>query len=875
MSNYGTRTFVAITDASKKEAELVSYADLYDSFAFTSKLSGTQQISFNLTYKPGFERVFNLAQSKALVLYNGETYVIEQVEPVANEQGLIKNKVTASHHLIDALRNLRYDTDPESQNTTGGTTATNSDDKKEGVTVKRTGETQKFKLKDQLDVYFQNSKNVKYELHGNFPERACPVSDGTVLEWLNNNLSKYGGRYIMQGDTLHIYTDDALIKKLDMDFRYLYNVSQSQIQADVNDLVNVRKVYAGKMEETITTGGSDGEVGDGPTEPVNGDWGPVIRYAAQLMDVPIDDNGINLVKAQIKRESGGNEQIVQGIWDVNMANGNPAQGLLQFIPQTFNYYAVEGHKNIKSGFDQLLASFNIPNFLGQISGRSGWSPHGAPRSKTIIKPPAPKSTWGWPFRGMNGAPTSWENGQQFGHTGWVRPGSGGSDFHDGFDFGSAHYSGDILCVHGGTVTSVGYQAGFMVVTVKSSDGLTTVYQEFGNSVSVRVGQSVKTGDVIGRLTTTHLHLGITTKDFATAFAHSFDEGGGWLDPIKTIQSNGGGAKGQSVPIKKSRAQEYIEHAKTYLSPEPQVYKWGGEVKDGAHPTDCSGLWLSLALHFGIRLKDGARSTYQIIKQMRPIKRSEVQTGDAGFVPDLSHVVCALDNKTLIQESSYSEPCNTRSIDGYYKPLNWYRYDPLANVLGGEGSSDDSGGGTTTTTRTYYQIKFDWQDDESIKLYGRHVGAPLKLDDVYDEKEARDETAKQTQSKPVVSLDLDVISTKLLNKPVVSLGDKVHAVIPEHNINTDVTVVEVTGNDPYFNPDAKLKLTFNNANDALKDINVALRKDISAVRNNINDVNNWIGSNMTLSSTNRAWLEKQKTVSAESQTNNDRKEVNNG
>ncbi len=865
MSNYGTRTFVAITDAAKKEAELVSYDDLYDSFTFTNKLSVTQQISFNLTYKPGFERVFNLAQSKALVLYNGETYVIEQVDPVANDQGLIKNKITASHHLFDALRNLRYDTDPESQNTTGGTTVNNSDDKKEGVSVKRTGETQKFKLKDQLDVYFQNNKDVKYELHGNFPERACPISDGTVLEWLNNNLSKYGGSYIMQGNTLHIYTDDALIKKLDMDFRYLYNVSQSQIQADVNDLVNVRKVYAGKMEETITTGG-DGGVGDGPTEPVNGDWGPVIKYAAQLMDVSINDSDVNLVKAQIKLESGGNEQIVGG--NDGLADGN-ATGLLQYKPGTFNKYAVEGHKNIKSGFDQLLASFNIPNFLGQISGRSGWSPHGAPRSKTIIKPPAPKSTWGWPFRGMNGAPTSWENGQQFGHTGWVRPGSGGSDFHDGFDFGSAHYSGDILCIHGGKVTSVGYQAGFMVVTVKSSDGLTTVYQEFGNSVSVRVGQNVKTGDVIGRLTTSHLHLGITTKDFGTAFAHSFDEGGGWLDPIKTIQSKGGGAKGQSAPVKKSRADEYKQKALAYKG---QPYEWGGAVSIGPHPTDCSGLYCSLALEFGVPLK--GRSTYQIIKEMRPISRSEVQTGDAGFKPDLSHVVVALDNKTLIQESSENEPCNVRSIDGYYSPLNWYRYDKLANVLGGEGSSGDSGGGTTTT-RTYYQIKFDWQDDESIKLYGRHVGAPLKLDDVYDEKEARDETAKQTQSKPVVSLDLDVISTKLLNKPVVNLGDKVHAVIPEHNINTDVTVVEVTGNDPYFNPDAKLKLTFNNANDALKDINVALRKDIRAVRNNINDVNNWIGSNMTLSSTNRVWLEQKRSISTESQTNNDRKEVNNG
>lgn len=141
----------------------------------------------------------------------------------------------------------------------------------------------------------------------------------------------------------------------------------------------IEKVDRLKRDQLVTAG-SGQTVAGGPTEPVNGDWGPVIRHAAALMNVQIDDSGVNLVKAQINLESGGNEKALGGT--DGLADGR-ASGLLQFKPGTFNYYALEGHKDIWKGFDQLLAAFNIPNFLGQISGQSGWSPSGAPRFSKV------------------------------------------------------------------------------------------------------------------------------------------------------------------------------------------------------------------------------------------------------------------------------------------------------------------------------------------------------------------------------------------------------------------------------------------------------------------------------------------------------------
>lgn len=113
-------------------------------------------------------------------------------------------------------------------------------------------------------------------------------------------------------------------------------------------------------------------------EPVNGDWTPVIRSAAAKMHFHIAQWQINKLLRQIQTESGGNEKIKQQISDQNSAAGHPAQGLLQFIPSTFNTWALPGHHNIMSGFDQIMAAINALNHGGEggwgnIGNGHGWA----------------------------------------------------------------------------------------------------------------------------------------------------------------------------------------------------------------------------------------------------------------------------------------------------------------------------------------------------------------------------------------------------------------------------------------------------------------------------------------------------------------------
>lgn len=113
--------------------------------------------------------------------------------------------------------------------------------------------------------------------------------------------------------------------------------------------------------------------------PVDGNWRALVIKASKEMGANASESEINGILAQIQRESGGNEKIVQSsaVWDVNTASGNPARGLLQYIPQTFDAYKVKGHGNIYSGYDQLLAFFNNTNWRQDLPyGKSGWGPSG-------------------------------------------------------------------------------------------------------------------------------------------------------------------------------------------------------------------------------------------------------------------------------------------------------------------------------------------------------------------------------------------------------------------------------------------------------------------------------------------------------------------
>ncbi|MBN6203938.1 peptidoglycan DD-metalloendopeptidase family protein [Staphylococcus saprophyticus] len=113
-------------------------------------------------------------------------------------------------------------------------------------------------------------------------------------------------------------------------------------------------------------------------------WKSDIKRAAKQMKVNLSGKELNGIVSQIQRESNGNAGVTQGnIGDINNLRGTPAQGLLQYVPSTFKSYAVKGHKNIKNGYDQLLAFFNNSNWRRDLPyGKSGWGPSGSRRFAT-------------------------------------------------------------------------------------------------------------------------------------------------------------------------------------------------------------------------------------------------------------------------------------------------------------------------------------------------------------------------------------------------------------------------------------------------------------------------------------------------------------
>ncbi|MDK7234199.1 peptidoglycan DD-metalloendopeptidase family protein [Staphylococcus haemolyticus] len=112
-------------------------------------------------------------------------------------------------------------------------------------------------------------------------------------------------------------------------------------------------------------------------------WKPDIRRAAKAIGVRVSSADVNDVARLIQTESGGNAGVTQQIHDQN-SGGNEAQGLLQYTPGSFRAYAIRGHKNIKNGYDQLLAFFNNTDWRANLSywkrrmasGLTGWGPTG-------------------------------------------------------------------------------------------------------------------------------------------------------------------------------------------------------------------------------------------------------------------------------------------------------------------------------------------------------------------------------------------------------------------------------------------------------------------------------------------------------------------
>ena len=348
-----------------------------------------------------------------------------------------------------------------------------------------------------------------------------------------------------------------------------------------------------------TTTESDGTV-TGATKKVHGSWRSAIKNAARLTNTKITESDVNAILYLIQHESTGNEKAVNP-QTVNLPSGSwHATGLLQFIQPTFNYYAFDGHKNIKNGFDSLLAGFNAPSFLEDAKSwpvKHQWSPAGEPRFKnhklphkyTSKKRMKSLNKWGWPFPKVGKG--TFLPGQKFGnHAGNISIRQ--HLFHDGVDFGSADHKGtNIHAIHGGTVIDIGYLPGVKYyILIHSRDGYNIVYQEafsgYGD-ISVKKKATVKTGQIIGRRTQSHLHIGVFKDPYKwdDAYKNSYNSHWHWLDPVKLIEQ--GGQKGDKAKNAKYYKEsnkprgrigiKSVNNNKDYLLASPDMIKRFGYI----------------------------------------------------------------------------------------------------------------------------------------------------------------------------------------------------------------------------------------------------------------------------------------------------------
>lgn len=193
-----------------------------------------------------------------------------------------------------------------------------------------------------------------------------------------------------------------------------------------------------------------------------------------------------------------------------------------------------------------------------FASRPLWQPHVNSTTRTTLKKTrthqherkekAPAVTWGYPFKRLYEKKIKFESGQKFGQTDVMRRIKPKSYFHDGYDFGFSEVGhSPVLAVHAGIVHKVKYRPGMdLYVWVISPDGYVEVYQEGFLSITdiyVKKGEKVKLGQKIGKLTGSHIHLGITKTNKHYIDKHGdpcgnwWKNNGTWLNPMKIISSN--------------------------------------------------------------------------------------------------------------------------------------------------------------------------------------------------------------------------------------------------------------------------------------------------------------------------------------------------
>lgn len=172
-------------------------------------------------------------------------------------------------------------------------------------------------------------------------------SGGNIVDWIKN----------LFGDAMKFMEHPIDNWKKLVDSSFQMNLfpggSQNHFGPDTKSWEKKQTNWLKKLEDSL------GDLGGGGAT-----YNPsMIKRAALAMKTSIDGEKLKQLQYLIKNESGGNAHI-RGIDDGD--GTGPAMGLLQYKRSTFDTYALPGHHNILSAWDQLLAFFNDSNWSSDI-----------------------------------------------------------------------------------------------------------------------------------------------------------------------------------------------------------------------------------------------------------------------------------------------------------------------------------------------------------------------------------------------------------------------------------------------------------------------------------------------------------------------------
>lgn len=271
----------------------------------------------------------------------------------------------------------------------------------------------------------------------------------------------------------------------------------------------------------------------------------------------------------------------------------------------------------------------------------------------------------------------------------------------------------------------------------------------------------------------------------------------------------------NTPVTKN-AQGVIDYARSWLG---VPYILGGRTTAG---TDCAGFVHFVYAKFGI---DIGWTTYSQEPSFHEV--STPQTGDVGFYGSHGnpyHVCLFLDANTIIFEPQPGEVCKEEPASWYYP--SWVaRNDRMAAIVAGGGSSDLGGSSSTTE---FYQLNGTYKNQDSINKYDEHRGEVQTLDGIYDQNAVNEYLDNHLQVEPATTMTWTHKDDFHYH-----LGDSVHTIDPELNVDSDMIIFSYITND--FNENSDSTINFNNTGKAMKDINAILLKSITNINNNVGNI----------------------------------------